>query len=232
MLLPGVIRPMVASPPTLQLNKAHWPVTVLGPGRRIGLWVQGCSIGCRGCVSQDTWTGDASKSITIDELLQWCRRVAPDGPDGITISGGEPFDQPEALAALLQGLDAWRVEAKLDFDILGYSGYPLQKLRRHHASLLDQLDAVIPEPFVDGKPITHVWRGSGNQTLVPLSTRGRNVYGPFVDAVADGAGKRMQVAIDGGRVWMIGIPARGDMERVEALCADRGLSLDKVSWRR
>ena len=29
---------------TLELNKAHWPVTVLGPGRRIGLWVQGLSL--------------------------------------------------------------------------------------------------------------------------------------------------------------------------------------------
>jgi len=42
----------------------------------------------------------------------------------------------------------------------------------------------------------------------------------------------MQVAVEGGRVWMIGIPARGDMERVEALCAERGLALERVSWRR
>jgi len=33
-------------------------------------------------------------------------------------------------------------------------------------------------------------------------------------------------------VWMIGLPARGDIERVEALCRDRGLKLTEVSWRR
>ena len=42
----------------------------------------------------------------------------------------------------------------------------------------------------------------------------------------------MQAAVEGGRVWMIGIPERGDMARVEALCASRGLTLEKVSWRR
>src|SRR4029077_956889 len=73
-----------SSQATLELNKAHWPVTVLGPGRRIGLWVQGCTIRCRGCVSQDTWPRDPAKRIDVAALLDWCRRVAPGGPDGIT----------------------------------------------------------------------------------------------------------------------------------------------------
>lgn len=217
---------------TLELNKAHWPVTVLGPGRRIGLWVQGCTIGCRGCVSQDTWPRDATKAIPVSDLLAWCRRVAADGPDGVTISGGEPFEQPRALAALLRGLRAWRRAAALDFDILCYSGYPLVRLQKKHAEILALLDAVIPEPYVDAKPLTHVWRGSANQPLVPLSERGRERYAGHVDTTVEGAGKRMQVALEGGRVWMIGIPARGDMARVEALCAERGLALEQVSWRR
>ena len=67
---------------------------------------------------------------------------------------------------------------------------------------------------------------------MPLSERGRARYAQYVDATVAGEGKRMQAAIDGGRIWMIGIPVRGDMARVEALCASRGLTLDKVSWRR
>ena len=217
---------------TIQLNKAHWPVTVLGPGRRIGLWVQGCTIGCHGCVSQDTWPSDPSKTIAVRDLLAWCKRVASAGLDGITISGGEPFQQPEGLRALLEGLHAWRRAAKLDFDLLCYSGYPLKTLERKHAKLLALLDAVIPEPYVDHLPQGHVWRGSSNQPLVPLSERGRARYADHVDATSDATGKRMQAAIEGGRVWMIGIPGRGDMAQVEALCASRGLALSKVSWRR
>ncbi|MEO8674374.1 MAG: 4Fe-4S cluster-binding domain-containing protein [Casimicrobiaceae bacterium] len=218
--------------PTLQLNKAHWPVTVLGPGRRIGLWVQGCTIHCRGCVSTDTWPRDPSKAIAVRDVLAWCRRVAPDSPDGVTISGGEPFEQAVALRALLEGLIAWRHASGRDFDLLCYSGYPLKTLERKHAALLALLDAVIPEPYVDNLPQGNVWRGSRNQPLVPLSARGRARYAAFEDVTAEQHGKRMQAAIDGGRVWMIGIPGRGDMAAVEALCADRGLALTKVSWRR
>ena len=64
---------------SIQINKAHFPVTVLGPGRRIGLWVQGCSIGCKGCVSMDTWAPDASRAVPIADLVAWCKKVAADG---------------------------------------------------------------------------------------------------------------------------------------------------------
>jgi anaerobic ribonucleoside-triphosphate reductase activating protein len=223
---------MIQRAPTLEINKAHWPVTVLGPGRRIALWLQGCTIRCKGCVSQDTWARDRGKTIAVAALVDWCRRTAPDGPDGVTISGGEPFEQASGLRALLRGLVAWRQSAHLDFDILCYSGYPLTRLRQKHAAIVDLLDAIIPEPFVEGMPLTHRWRGSANQPLVPLSERGRQRYASSIDAAVDLDSKRMQVSIEGGRVWMIGIPARGDMARVEALCAERGLELRDVSWRR
>ncbi len=217
---------------TLQLNKAHWPVTVLGPGRRIGIWMQGCSISCRGCVSQDTWPNDRSKTIAVNDLLAWCRRVTAGRFDGVTVSGGEPFEQPDALAALLAGFHRWREQSALDFDILCYSGLPLRTLERKHAKLLAQIDAVIPEPYVDKLPLGDVWRGSSNQPLVPLSQRGRARYASFVDQPAHEGGKHVQMAVEGGRVWMIGIPDRGDMTRVEELCASRGLGLANVSWRR
>src|SRR3954462_8149149 len=125
---------------TLELNKAHWPVTVLGPGRRVGLWVQGCTLHCRGCVSQDTWPKDSTKRIAVAELVAWCKRVTEGKLDGVTISGGEPFEQPAGLQALLAALHRWRDDAALDFDILCYSGYPLKTLERKHAALLALLD--------------------------------------------------------------------------------------------
>ncbi len=213
------------------LNKAHFPVTVLGPGRRIGLWLQGCSIRCKGCVSQDTWPADPQRAMPVKALLDWCRRVAQDGLDGVTISGGEPFDQPKALAALLDGMDVWRAAAGLDFDILCYSGYPLKTLEKRHARILARLDALIPEPYADGRPLGALWRGSDNQTLVPLSVRGRARYADSIDAPQAVTEKRMQMAVEAGKLWMIGIPHRGDMAALEALCRQRGMQLDAVSWR-
>ena len=213
------------------LNKAHFPVTVLGPGRRIGLWLQGCTIRCKGCVSQDTWPADNTKALPVKTLLDWCKRVAKDGFDGVTISGGEPFDQPQALAALLDGLVAWRAAAGLDFDLLCYSGYPLKTLEKKHVKLLARLDALIPEPYADGRPLGALWRGSDNQTLVPLSARGRARYEASIAAPQADSAKRMQVSVEDGRLWMIGIPHRGDMAALEARCRERGLTLNEVSWR-
>jgi anaerobic ribonucleoside-triphosphate reductase activating protein len=214
----------------IAINKAHYPVTVLGPGQRIGIWLQGCSIRCKGCVSQDTWAADPGKLMPVAALLAWCSRTATADFSGVTISGGEPFDQPQALAELLKGLHDWRRSTGNDFDILCYSGYPLTTLKKKHAKLLALLDAVIPEPYVDGLPLAKVWRGSANQPLVPLSPRGEARFGPHLETSA-AMGKRMQVAADGQRLWFIGIPDRGDMTELEALCRQRGLTLDAVSWR-
>ncbi len=223
---------MKSRPTFLEVNKAHFPVTVLGPGRRIGLWVQGCSIGCKGCISMDTWRADPRKKVDIDDLLSWCRQVGASGFDGVTISGGEPFDQAQALTVLLRGLREWRRVDKLDFDILCYSGYPLKTLHNKHAAILALLDAVISEPFIESQEPVAVWRGSSNQLLLPLSNLGHQRFDEFVSKPLADTDKKMQVAVEHGKIWMIGIPARGDMEKVEALCSSRGLSLQDVSWRR
>ena len=53
------------------LNRAHYPVTTLGPGVRAGIWTQGCTIGCRGCASRDTWEPDPSRLIDVEQLVGW-----------------------------------------------------------------------------------------------------------------------------------------------------------------
>jgi anaerobic ribonucleoside-triphosphate reductase activating protein len=215
----------------IAVNKAHYPVTVLGPGRRIGIWVQGCSIHCKGCISQDTWEPDPGREMEIAQLVRWCKDTTGGVLDGVTISGGEPFDQPAALGRLLDEFIAWRKADKLEFDLLCYSGYPWSRLRKRHAKILDKLDAIIPEPFVDSLPQANLWRGSANQSLVPLSPRGRARYAAHLEAPAASVGKRIQAAVEGKRVWYIGIPARGDMPALEQLCAERGVNFSKVSWR-
>ncbi len=215
----------------ISINKAHFPVSVLGPGKRLGIWLQGCSIGCKGCVSQDTWERDPGRDMTVRQLLDWCRNTTAGIFDGVTISGGEPFDQARALAALLDDLIRWRTSGKLDFDILCYSGYPLSTLQKNHAELLAKLDALIPEPYADARPLTHIWRGSSNQPLVPLSERGHRTYAPFLNTPADHATKRIQTMLDGGRVWYVGIPGRGDMAALESSCKARGVELLQTSWR-
>ncbi len=207
----------------IRISRVHFPVTVLGPGRRLGIWFQGCSIGCAGCVSRDTWDPLAGDPVSVSALIDKCREMTGDELDGITITGGEPFEQPAAFAALLDAMAEWR--ADVGFDVLCYSGFPLKRLRQEHAALLARLDALIPEPFVLGRPPDAPWRGSGNQPLVVLSERGRERY-----ATLPAEGPAIQLAVSDGAIWFIGIPRRGDLERMRAMAADQGLVLEDVSW--
>jgi anaerobic ribonucleoside-triphosphate reductase activating protein len=213
----------------LRINKIHWPVTVLGYGRRVGIWTQGCTIHCKDCCSTDTWDPTAGALVSSDELLATLQRLPGDTPlDGITLTGGEPFDQAEGLAEFLRAVADWRA-SRTDggrIDVLCYSGYPLERLQKKHPDILALLDAVIADPFVASRPVA-TWRGSDNQRLVPLTPLGEERG----QTAADAAVKRLQYHVEHGRVWFVGIPARGDLARLETDCASRGLALRDVSWR-
>jgi anaerobic ribonucleoside-triphosphate reductase activating protein len=203
----------------IAVNKVHHPVTALGPGRRVGIWLQGCSVHCPGCLSLDTWDTDPARETTVAELIAG---LPAEDVDGFTISGGEPFDQPEALAELLRELRRRWPGA----DLLAYSGYRLARLQRRHPDVLALLDAVIAEPFRRDQPTTLLWRGSANQRLVPLSALGRERYAPYLDA----EGAPMQVAVDES-IWYVGVPRSGDLERLDAMLAAAGVHQEQVTWR-
>jgi anaerobic ribonucleoside-triphosphate reductase activating protein len=213
----------------VQLNRAHFPVTVLGHGRRIGLWFQGCSVGCDGCIALDTWAPDPGAAISVEDVVDWCRGLSADSVDGVTISGGEPFDQPQALLELLSRLHDWRAGLGQEIDLLCYSGRALTFLRAKHQAILNLLDVVIPGAFVAARAPGAVWRGSANQPLVPLTKLGHRRYDAHIDRPV--ARTQLQVTLDGGTVWYIGVPQPGDFAALEAALARRGLSHEEASWR-
>lgn len=213
----------------IQINRVHFPVTVLGPGRRIGIWLQGCSIGCKGCLAHDTWPPDPSRSISISKLIARFDRIVDGSVHGVTISGGEPFDQAPALCALIDAVREWASARGFDIDVLCYSGYPFRALCVRHPQVLERLDAVIPEPFIQRRSTRLFLRGSGNQPLVLLSPLGWQRMQKYVSTQAEGTGN-LQLAVDDGRLWVIGVPGPGDLEKVEEALAKSGIVRAKVSW--
>ena len=214
----------------INLNKLHFPVTALGPGRRIGIWFQGCTIGCAGCLSRDTWEARPSHVSSVDAIMDWVSEAAPDGFDGATISGGEPFQQPAALGHLLDRLAAMR-SGEHDFDLLAYSGYPLKTLQRRHADILGRLDAIIPGRYIERQAGGGIWRGSRNQEIVALSERGRAVYSAEALQTREDTPRPFQLCVTETAVWYIGVPNAGHMQVIEAAAAKRGIALRGASWR-
>jgi anaerobic ribonucleoside-triphosphate reductase activating protein len=214
--------------PRVRLSRVHHPVTALGYGRRVGVWFQGCSLACSGCLARDTWPLDGGAAVEVEDLAERVASIiASDCLDGATISGGEPFEQPEALSGLLEGVRRRTAGLGREVDLLCYSGLPERRLRRQFPAVLDQLDALIPEPFAENRESEHAWWGSGNQRLVALSPLGRARYAevpPAGDAI-------MQVAVEDGRVWLVGVPRRGDLEEATRRAAQAGVHVGMVSWR-
>lgn len=210
------------------LNKAHFPVSVLGYGRRAGIWLQGCSIGCKSCCSLDTWEFATDRSIDVGSLVEWCRETSGGELDGVTISGGEPFDQPEGLLALLRELDAWRSGLERSVDVLLYSGRSARAVRRDFKEHLRHVDAVVAGPFKKNAAQNKAWCGSDNQEIVLCSDLGERRYGPDL---LHGWKTGIQVTADSEDIWMIGIPRPDDLDRLQTRCLQSGLDMGRLSWR-
>ena len=84
----------------LALHSLAYPVTALGPGRRVVVWVAGCGLRCPGCITPQLWSRQSGRLVPVDRLADYMSRLAHP-LDGVTVSGGEPFEQAEALGTLL-----------------------------------------------------------------------------------------------------------------------------------
>lgn len=161
-----------------------------GPGLRSVVWVQGCTIGCPGCFNPHTHPHGPMRLANPKELAR--RLLQVPSTEGITISGGEPFEQAEACALLAQAIQNGGrtvvVFTGYRFDVLAASR--LAAVQRFLASI----DLLIAGPYIqslsgDGSR----WRGSSNQTLHALTDRYRDALesamstAPLVEIATDGA---------------------------------------------
>lgn len=137
-----------------------------GPGTRFVVWFQGCTLGCPGCFNPTTHDAGAGRRVAIDEIADELARAAP-GIEGISLSGGEPLQQPEAARALL---DAARA---LGLSTLAFSGYTLDEIRALPGgpAVLARLDVLIDGRYVAPRRLASGLRGSANQRIQLLTDR-------------------------------------------------------------
>jgi anaerobic ribonucleoside-triphosphate reductase activating protein len=199
----------------LALSRLHFPVTTLGPGARVGIWFQGCSIRCAGCVSADTWAEGRGKT-TVEEVLATVAKWIPEA-DGFTLSGGEPFDQPDALEALLRA-----IRSRSNADILVYSGHAFEVIQPLLARMKGLIDALITDPYDISARQTLALRGSDNQRLHFLSALGRDRFAGY-ERRRTPSDKRFDLMMDAsGEIWLAGIPGRRDFDRLSEVMKSRG----------
>ena len=77
----------------MYVDRVLFPVTALGPGKRIAVWLVGCHRHCPGCANPELWSPKPSQKISVEKLSKMIRQMAIERQaDGLTITGGEPFE--------------------------------------------------------------------------------------------------------------------------------------------
>jgi anaerobic ribonucleoside-triphosphate reductase activating protein len=144
-------------------------VGVLGPGLRAAIWVRGCPLRCRGCISPEDLPFEGGTRWPVAVLAERLGGL-PDEVSGVTFSGGEPMAQASALAALVRLLRRGR-----DWSVMSYTGYTVEYLRAHgdaaQRDLLGLLDILVDGPYLEHQHADLLWRASDNQRLHFLTSR-------------------------------------------------------------
>lgn len=139
-----------------------------GPGLRYVVFAQGCRHGCEGCHNPHTHDFNGGYTLTVDQILAQVR----ENPliKGITLSGGDPFEQAEAFGTLALKAKAY------GYHVMTYTGYTFEKVRHQSDRNLDwKTLAEATDILVDGRferDLCHYglkFRGSSNQRIIDMS---------------------------------------------------------------
>ena len=147
-----------------------------GPGLRFVLFLQGCNLRCAGCQNPQTWDFEAGTLVTADEVLE--RIQSNFIVHGVTFSGGEPFEQAEALVPLALALK------EKGYHLAAFTGYTLEQLlqKPECREFLETLDLLVDGPFIEAqKSLDLRFRGSRNQRILNIPACRQNDWQPVLD---------------------------------------------------
>ncbi len=181
----------------IQIDRLFYPVKTLGYGKRLGIWTIGCPRQCKNCSNPELQTTQPDKTVSVEFIIERIEQFR-DKIDGITITGGDPFYQPEPLKELLAKIRFLGIE-----DILVYTGYTFEEIQKNYVlnQLLPYIGVLIDGPYIDELNDNMSIRGSSNQNIYilkdSLSERYRNV---------DNWERESQLVLSDNRLYAIGIP--------------------------
>lgn len=163
----------------MNLARILYPVQVLGPGNRIGLWLCGCNRACKGCSNPELWVQHEELEIDVQDVVSLIRKITESHKvDGFTFSGGEPFLQADELVVLLSHL------TPISTDILIYTGYRLEELRELHSksinSIIDSTAVIIDGAYIEDLNNDSVLRGSSNQQIHIMNPEYEDTYRQYL----------------------------------------------------
>ena len=188
----------------MRVERAVNYMTTLGPGNRLCVWVNGCSRGCKGCVSSRLQKIDEGTEVDIHEYFFGYNLS---NIDGVTISGGEPFDQISELCRLVDYFRKRGVD-----DILVYTGYTYKELiemkNPEVNTVLSQIAVLIDGPYIEelDDGLCNI-KGSSNQNIYYLDPKVKEKYERYINPV-----RNVKEMTLGNVMLSVGIPDKAYIE--------------------
>lgn len=136
--------------------------TVNAKGIHTSLFFQGCIHHCKNCWNKDTWNFEGGKELTQDKIYKFIENSKKNYIHGISLLGGEPFNQnPQELLEFLKLL-----KQQVGKDIWVWTGYEIQNIPDQYKECLDYIDYIIDGKYIDElRDLKLFLRGSKNQKI-------------------------------------------------------------------
>lgn len=198
----------------MYIARILYPVRVLGPGERIGIWFNGCRHRCPGCSNPELWEQQDRYKVSSDVLVSLINQICQTHKvDGFTLTGGDPFMQPETLAQLLPVL------SEISADILVYTGYDYNTISQMYPEVISLIGVLIDGKYIESRNIGLPLRGSDNQNIIILKEQLQDKYHNYLES----AQNEIQnfTTLDG--VISVGIHKPGYDVQVDTLLKQKGL---------
>lgn len=134
-----------------------------GDGIRVSIFFQGCKFRCKGCWNESTWGFDGGKEFTKSVEDKFIELAKQNHITGISILGGEPFNQPpQEILELLKN-----IKSKVKKPVWLWTGYDFESIPSEYIECLNYLDVIITGRFIEElKDFKLLYRGSSNQIIL------------------------------------------------------------------
>lgn len=152
----------------MYVARVLYPVEVLGPGKRVGIWFCGCPRRCKGCSNPEIWEFQERYKTTPETIFEMVKAVLKEHTiDGFTITGGDPFYQADDLIELLDLLK------EISDDIIVYTGYNREEIKPDD---LKNISVLIDGEYIEELNDNSLLKGSSNQEVYILDDTKSDKY--------------------------------------------------------
>ena len=161
----------------MYIARILYPVEVLGPGKRIGIWFCGCPRRCKGCSNPELWEFQERYQVDLKVIKELIQQICEQNQvDGFTLTGGDPLYQFDEFRRLVDYLST------ISEDILVYTGYTLAELQ---GKRLDNVAVLIDSPYIEDRNNGCILRGSDNQQIHILNERLKDKYERYLSTATN-----------------------------------------------